>query len=162
MTSTPADLLRLLGAQAIPGVAPVPGASQKPAPGIDFARLLDKARSGQLASGRDVTIARGSGIELSEDQMKRLAAAADMAESQGATRAVVVMDGMTFKLDVAMREITAQTDLAGGQVLTGIDAVIHVPPEAGKQPASPARLTAAPDNASILGILSRRDKPRAA
>lgn len=153
------ELLRLLGAQASPGVAPAVGTSTR-AGGIDFASLLKQAQSGQLASGREVTIAKGAGVNLSDDQIKRISAAADLAEAQGATRALVMIDGMTLKLDVSMREVTGTADLKKSTVLTGIDAVIDVPSKPGEKPAE--ALAASIENSKLLDMLAGRRGPNAA
>jgi hypothetical protein len=160
MTSTGTDLLRLLGAQAVPGLAPVSQANASAPGSLDFAKILSQAKAGQLSSGREVTIARSAGVNLSDDQMKRLSAAADLAESQGATRALVMIDGMTLKLDVAMREVTGSVNLKASGVLTGIDAVIDVPGEAG-QKAQPTTLPASFNNSSLLSILAKHVNPAA-
>jgi hypothetical protein len=159
MTSTNTDLLRLLGGQAVPGLASAP-AQAHPSGSLDFARLLEQAKAGALASGREVTMARNAGVTLSDEQMKRLSAAADLAESQGATRALVMMDGLALKLDIGMREITGVVDLKRSACLTGIDAVIQVP---GGQPdkAQPPRLSAALNNSSLLSVLAQRSNPAA-
>jgi len=160
VTSTGPDLLRMLSAQAVPGLAPVAPSHTPAAGSLDFASLLSQAKAGQLASGREVSIARNAGVNLSDDQIKRLSVAADMAESQGATRALVHIDGMTLKLDVGMREVTGSVDLKSSNVLTGIDAVIDVPGET-KDKSQPANLPASLDNASLLGILAKRIIPAA-
>ena len=165
MISNALDLLRLLGSQATPGVAPNTGAAPNAASGkLDFAKLLSGAKAGRLSSGREVTIAKGAGVSLSDDQLKRLAAAADIAESQGATRALVMIDGMAIRLDVSMREVTGAVDLNSQGVMTGIDSVIHVPAEGGTQGAAPmpAPLARALDNPSLLNLLARRAGSQAA
>jgi hypothetical protein len=129
MTSSSADLLKVLSSQATPGVAAAPERAAVVG-ALDFSKMLHMARTGQLASGREVKVARGAGVNFSEDQIKRLSAAADLAESQGATRALVKMDGMAIRLDVAMREVTGVVDLSKVGVITGIDAVVEVPPVA--------------------------------
>jgi hypothetical protein len=124
------DLLRLLGSGVTPG-AERPAAQTGAAGGADFASLLTKARSGEVSSGRPVTIGRGAGIKLSEEQLAKIASVADRAEAQGATRALVLIDGMALKLDITLREITGRADLGSGGVLTGVDAVVSVPGAAG-------------------------------
>lgn len=158
MTSTSPDLLGLLASRAMPGLAPGTASAPPAAAGLDFGKMLLDAESGKLHSGREVTIAKGAGLKLSDDQVKRISAAADIAESQGATRALVMIDGMAVKLDVGMREVTGAIDLKQAGVLTGIDAVVDVPPTGGataaQDPASEAAL--------LLKKLSGRGTPRAA
>lgn len=134
MTTTGADLLKLLGGLAAPGAVPSASGSPASTGGIDFASLLQRAASGEAASGRPVSIAKGAGVELTEDQLTRLAAAADKAEAQGATRALVMIDGRALTMDIAVRQVTGAADLGAG-VLTGIDAVLSVP---GHDPAAAA------------------------
>lgn len=98
----------------------------------DFQALLAEARNGAVETGLPVTLARGVDIELSDEQLQRLARAADRAESAGATRALVAIDGRLLELDVATRQITAEhapadTDAqspADNAVIVGIDAVV--------------------------------------
>jgi hypothetical protein len=164
MSNPITQLLNLLGPGA-PAAAPALRPDQ--IAGADFGALLQKAREGGLASGREVTLARGCGVSLSDEQLKSLSIAADRAEAQGATRALVMMDGKALTLDVAMREVTGTADLSGG-VLTGIDSVIAMPPTAGtarpgqRPPATlplPGRTQA--QNPSLLNLLSRGAAPPA-
>ncbi|MEZ6232836.1 MAG: hypothetical protein R3B68_01485 [Phycisphaerales bacterium] len=98
----------------------------------DFQALLAEARNGAVETGLPVTLARGVDIKLSDEQLERLARAADRAESAGATRALVAIDGRLLELDVATRQITAEhapadTDAqapADTAVIVGIDAVV--------------------------------------
>lgn len=92
-----------------------------------FAELLAKARSGEIQSNVPITIARNSGVELSPDQLQRLSVAADMAQSAGATRCLVHIDGQSLMLDVGARQITGKASASPGEVITGIDAVLEVP-----------------------------------
>lgn len=122
------ELLRLLAgagsALLRPGSAAAPAGA---ADGLDFSSLLQKAKAGEIASGREVTIASKAGLSLTPDQLQRLSVAADRAEAQGATRALVLLDGMALKLDVTTRQITGAADLSAGGVLTDIDAVVGLP-----------------------------------
>ncbi len=147
------DLLRLLSTQATPGIAP--GSPSAPTGSLDFAKMLEQARAGHLASGRAVTIAQGANLQLSDDQIKRISAAADIAEAQGATRALVMIDGMAIKLDVSMRQITGAVDMKSQGVLTGIDAVVQVPDVTGAAGA-PGPAPKSIDNSTLLNILSKQ------
>lgn len=121
-------LLRLVG-----GGASADTSSLAPAPtgDVDFASLLEKARTGEIHSGRQVTIGSRANVELTQDQLLRLSAAADLAEAQGATRALVLLDGQALRIDVSMREVTEAVNLAKPGVLTNIDAVVTVPGQEG-------------------------------
>lgn len=138
MTANASDLLRALGAgirPAAPDRAAAPGGVR--AGGTSalehaaFADLLAEARAGDVSSSLPVSIAPGAGIELTPEQLDRVAAAADRAEASGATRALVLIDGMSLRLDVGVRTITGAADLTTSGVLTGIDAVLHAPPAPG-------------------------------
>jgi hypothetical protein len=94
-----------------------------------FAALLEQARAGEIASRREVVDT--ANLKLLPDQLQRLAIAADRAEAQGATRALILMDGRAFHVDITMREITAEVDLNNPSILTGIDALVNVPPVGG-------------------------------
>jgi len=160
MTGPGSDLLRMLGSGVTPGVersgAGAPAARATGAPGADFSALLEQAKAGTLSSGRTVKIARGAGVSLSEDQIARVSAAADRAESQGATNALIMIDGLALKVDLTMREITGQADLTGGGVLTGFDAVVSAP-KAGRNPAAAPLPSAGAGwgNASLLESMSK-------
>src|SRR4051812_18153381 len=108
MSMPSTQLLGLLGAG---GPAPAQPLRGDQIAGADFGTLLQKAREGGLASGREVTIARGAGVSLTPEQLSQLSVAADRAEAQGATRALVMIDGKAIRLDVAMREVTGAADL---------------------------------------------------
>lgn len=159
MNATGTDLLRLLSSQATPGVAPGATGPSAPTGALDFAKLLNQAKTGQLASGREVSIAKGANVQLSEDQIKRISAAADLAESQGATRALVMMDGMAIKLDVSMRQVTGTVDMKAQGVQTGIDAVVQVPDAAGSA-AIPMPGSKGFDNTALLNLLSKQSTVR--
>lgn len=123
-------LLRPSDGQAALG----PGVAGPRAPGTsssDFASLLKNAQAGQVSSGIPVTVSPRLGdVGLSESQLSRLSAAADKAEASGMTRAVALVDGQAFVLEVQTRTISARIDPTK-DALTGIDGVIGVPPAAG-------------------------------
>ncbi len=130
MSIPPSILLNLLssGVRAVSGVAP----SRAPSPGAsDFSSMLGKARAGELSTGLPVTIARNAAIELSDDQLSRLAQAADRAESAGARRALVLMDGRAIEIDIATRQVSREHPLGDSPVITGIDAMIDLGGHAG-------------------------------
>jgi hypothetical protein len=155
-----AGLLSLLSAAVRPK-ASERGLSPEAMQGSDFASLLQKARSGEISSSRPVALAHGVDLKLSEDQLARLAVAADRAEAQGASRALVFIDGLALKLDVSMREITGLADMKAGGILTGIDAVIGMPPAGPKGPEvlPVPKAGAGLGNASLLNLLSDSRQP---
>lgn len=123
-------LLRPSDGQAALG----PGVAGPRAPGAsagDFASLLKHAQSGQVSSGIPVTVSpRLADVQLSESQLSRLSAAADKAEASGMTRAVALLDGQAYVLEVQTRTISSKID-PSKDALTGIDGVIGVPPASG-------------------------------
>lgn len=118
------SLIDLLGA----GLSPVRPDSGEPGQigpeSLRFDQLLDRARAGSLSSGQEVTMDRGVQVDLSDDQLSRLADAADRAQAAGATRALVRLDGRLIELDVDSRTIVGEVDTQRGDVLTGIDALV--------------------------------------
>ncbi|MEX2219888.1 MAG: hypothetical protein WD749_14140 [Phycisphaerales bacterium] len=163
-------LLKLLAGAGASLARPGRAGAADSAGGADFKALLEQARKGELASGREVTLASGCGVTLTDSQLQRLAAAADRAEAQGVGRAIVLIDGMAIRLDVSIREVTGAADLSAGGVLTDIDAVIGVPPDTGAGAATGAAgspsvlpLPAGPiGSASLLRALASRAPSRAA
>jgi hypothetical protein len=150
------DLLRLLGLGAArPASSAAPARADEP----DFASLLSLAEKGEVSSGLPVTEAPGTDLRLSDDQLRRLADAVDRAEAQGVSRALVLIDGMALKVDVAVRRVTGRVDLAQGGVLTGIDAVVTAQAAPGSSdaagvPLPPPRSDATGLNPSLLRALT--------
>jgi hypothetical protein len=152
-------LLGLLGA-ARAAIRPA-GLPPEQVQGADFASLLEKARTGEVSSGRGVEIARGAGVVLSPEQLAKIAVAADQAEANGATRALVMIDGLALRLDVTMREITGAVDMAAAGVLTDIDAVVNIPGDGRKPSVLPVpRSPAGVGNASLLKVLAEGEGKR--
>lgn len=143
MSAAPLALLKLL----LPGIGGAstgaPSSRATTASGPDFAALLSRAQQGEVSTGLPVRVGRGCGVTLTDDQLSRLAIAADKAEAQGATRAIVLIDGQALRMDVGVREVTGRADLFGGAVLTGIDAIVSVPPATPGEPATGAPATGA-------------------
>lgn len=158
MSSSSAGLLAGLAS----GVRPLGAGSEgsrrvgMDAPGApDFASLLRQARSGAISSGKPVTISESVGVRLSEQQLARLAQAADVAEASGATRALVLMDGMAIKLDVGVRTVLGAGAFDAESVMTGFDAIVRVPEEGAASMQKAPTLPAGLQNASLLNMLSR-------
>ncbi len=91
-----------------------------------FDELLASAKAGRLASGRVVT-ATHEGEPLSSEQLERLGVAADKAETSGARRALLMLDGRALVLDVPTRTISAE--LCATSPLEKLDAAMYVPTE---------------------------------
>jgi hypothetical protein len=151
MTGSPLDLVGLVSAAASAVGSASRSAHARPA-GTPFADLLDQARQGALSSGLPVTLAEGAGIELSRDQLDRLAAAADRAEGQGAQVAVVMIDGRAIELDVTLRTVLGEVNAQRG-IRGDIDTFLFAPPaHAGGVPV-PSR---APSNTDLLRLLAEQ------
>lgn len=151
-----ADPVGLIGRVA--GVRPG-GDSARSAAGASteagFAQLLERARRGELESGAGVTVGAGAGVELTGEQLSRLAVAADRAEAEGIHTALAYIDGMALVLDVHTREVRG---VAAGGVMSGIDGVVWAPDGAGGAPPAPG--PGGVSNASLLEALARRDGHR--
>lgn len=161
------DLLRAL--RPGPGAHAAAGPTGAGVESLDFEAMLRKVRSEGFQSGLGVSIAPGADLELTNDQMQRLAAA-DVAQAHGASRALVTIDGMNLLLDVGVRTITGKVDIRPGVPVTGVDAVLHVPGAPGQPAAAIASSTGAtsvgasgpalakslpPRNPSLLAALSK-------
>ena len=117
------DLLRALGTNASPGIAQPSTASGAAA--TSFADALSSARAGKLASGRTVEVDPASGVNLSKSEVEALSRAADRAEANGATSALVLLGERAFKVDVPTRRVTGEVSLSDGSAVTGIDTVLR-------------------------------------
>lgn len=126
MDIAPVDLLKRLAA----GIRPDGAAREARSASLeamDFAGLLNSVRAGELASGRPVHPAPDLNVELTDDQLERLAVAADAAEAAGSERPVALIDGMVVAIDVTDRRITTAAAPAEAGVLTGVDGFVVVP-----------------------------------
>ncbi|MCC6283951.1 MAG: hypothetical protein IT439_01425 [Phycisphaerales bacterium] len=137
----PFSALKLIGAGArlierVTGTPAAPAAGAAPS----FESLLRQAQEGELTTGDPVEIDPALPLALTAEQMSRLQDAADRAAGAGASQALVRLDGLLLRLDVAARRITGVVDSRLGDVTTGIDALV----DAGAQSA------AAPGDAEVL------------
>ena len=137
MTGTPLDLLSLVGAGA--RLLGLGRGSQPEQANEDFAQALDAAKGGSIDSGRVVVSAPDLGVDLTADQLQRLAHAADAAEAQGASTAAVLIDGMVIKLDVQSRTAIESTP-AKGAMMHDVDLVMAAEPTTQAAPSSDALL----------------------
>jgi hypothetical protein len=143
------SLLRRLGG----GIGPPAHAPSAGTPGdrdtLDFALMLDRARTGRLRSGIPVRVPGALATGLDDAARDRLSEAADAALSEGLSRALVLLGGRMFRLDVGARSVI---DAPGPHqaVVAGIDGVVRVsggaPPHGGPTPdrIGPARLVRNP------------------
>lgn len=154
MIQSSAELLRMLGSGVRPDGA-TPGAPSGGAP--DFEALLARARSGSLETGLPVSVASGAGVELDGAQLARLGRVVDRAHAEGASRVVVMMDGMALDVDVLSRRVLGRADLEGGKVLTGIDGLVNLGEGEGEAAPVLALPGARPVDASVLKLLAGGD-----
>lgn len=142
----------------------VGGAGEKSAGGLDFANLLAKARAGEIQSGIKVTTARDAGVQLSDEQLTRLSAAADLAEANGIGRGLFLIDGKQIVMDVGTRQVLGEVAASQAGVVEGVDGVVSVPATAqdgasGTASAatiSPGAGLAQMSNASLMNALAQR------
>lgn len=155
MTPGPLGILSLVGlagrALAGPGQAQ-PAISKSDLADLDFEKLLNKARSGNIASGKQVVLGSEVAAELSDEQVQRLTAAADRAAAHGATTAMVLMDGQGYVLNVESRQVEAIVDEQAATVMTDIDAVITAPRHG--QSVGTESLPMMPSNESLMRMLA--------
>ncbi|MEM1072323.1 MAG: hypothetical protein AAGH71_05835 [Planctomycetota bacterium] len=154
MTGTPIDIIGL--ASLATGAAKRLAGSGTAAPNA-FADVLGKAQSSMHSSGLPVGLAQGVDVELSSEQLHRLAQAADRAESRGAQTAVVMIDGRALELDVTLRQITGEVNPDQG-IRPEVDTFLFAPPADQPAASGPAGST---QNTDLLRILSeQRDDAR--
>ncbi|PHQ80162.1 MAG: hypothetical protein COB69_06510 [Phycisphaera sp.] len=148
MTLTPFDFL------ALPGIATaatrsigraldslIPGSS-------GFADKLSTAQSKQ--DQLPVEMSKGLDLDLTKEQLGRIADAVDRAEAEGADAAVVMIDGMALEVDVTMRTIRGQIDQDGG-INTQIDSIVYAKPaSSSSNVVGPDGLASNPDVRQII------------
>ncbi|UCD76371.1 MAG: hypothetical protein JSV91_05485 [Phycisphaerales bacterium] len=127
MPIDPAQLLKRLEPPVRPGAAG--GPRQVPRVPIEqqsFDQLLTLVTRGDVQSDRPVDLAFVPEEEITEEQMSRLAAAADLAQSRGARRAVMLIDGRGLLMNVQGRAV--ETELSAGEerVFQNVDAAVYV------------------------------------
>ncbi len=121
------QLLRQLEPAVRPGQARTP--TNRGSAAIEhqsFDQLMAQAARGEMESGRTTRLAFEPGEELDEQQIQRLSAAADRAEAAGARRALMMMDGRGFIMDVDQRTLTAELSFDSA-INVGVDAAVFVP-----------------------------------
>ena len=124
MTPAAGALLSLLGS-GVGLIQQITGTNKPPVEGASFQDLLGRLERGTLRAGEPIRLGSDTKLELSHDQLERLGEAAATLESSGATRAIIMLDGMAIEYDVPSRTVIGETDAAGGKAVTGIDALIH-------------------------------------
>lgn len=149
MTLSPLELL------ALPGLASAATRSVGKAldslipGGSPFAEKLADAQANDAQL--PVDMGKGLELDLSQEQMQRIADAVDRAEAEGASTAVIMIDDMALEVDVTMRTIRGEIDQDGG-ISTMIDAIVYADKPSESSPATgPDGLA---DNSDVLRILS--------
>lgn len=151
MSPSPTDMLRLLGS-GVQGSVDRP--ASRPVEESGFKELLNKARAGGVPSGIEARVADGVAMTFSPEQMKRLTIAGDKAEAAGASRAMILMDGLALTMDVGTRTIIQATNATSVGVVGDVDAVLS----ADSQADSPAH----DSGTRLLKALAPGDDQRAA
>lgn len=133
MSLQPADLLRRLASGVRPGgEAPSTSApAGAPIESSGFSELLRAARAGELRSERPLSLAKGAEGKLSENQLERLAVAADAAEASGSRRLLAVIDGNAVTIDIDSRTVHSVTADYASKVLSDVDSVVFLPADPG-------------------------------
>lgn len=113
-----------------------------------FDQLLARARRGEIHSGRQIELAFEPAEPLHASQLERLAEAADQAESAGMSRALMVIDGRAFVLDVKNRTLSAEVPIGSENLVQQIDGAVFVGNKVGDphQVKWPAGIDASPPN----------------
>jgi len=122
-----------------------------------FIDTLAKAKEGLISSGSTIKIAKGAEVSLTPDQLKRVSAAADLAEANGAGRALILIDGQALKLDVPTRTIIGAAEGSSTAVMPDIDSVISAASTGTVDKAAAAPLGPPAANYSGLHNLSLRN-----
>ncbi len=134
MTTDSLQLLKLLEPAVRPACAPSgPARGAVPIEHQRFDELLEAAQKGSLASGRAVTLGFRASRELTSEQMARFASAADLAEASGAQRALVLLEGRGYLLDVPRRVLSGELSTDAASRVIAVDAAVYA---AGDVPAA--------------------------
>lgn len=127
MSLQPADLLRRLASGVRPGADAPASSGAAPIESTGFSELLRAARAGELRSERPLSLAKGAEGKLSENQLERLAVAADAAEASGSRRLLAVIDGNAVTIDIDSRTVHSVTADYTSKVLSDVDSVVFLP-----------------------------------
>lgn len=114
-----------------PAVRPVapPSFGAKPQASLEtqgFNELLKLAAGGQIHSGRQIALSFEPAQPLESSQLERMADAADQAESAGMSRALMMIDGRAFVLDVKNRTLVAEVSTGAANLVPNIDGAVIV------------------------------------
>ena len=152
MTAPSLQLLKRLEPAVRPGISP-PSFGVKAHAALEtqsFDQLLAMARKGDIHSGRQIQLSFEPATPLQSSQLERLADAADQAESAGLARALMMIDGRAFVLDVKNRTLTTEIPIDSANLVQNLDGAVFVGGHVGEShqikrssgiPASPPSLT---------------------
>ena len=127
MMDKPSQLLRRLEPPVRPAYAGE-GLTRRrlPLEENSFDELLTLVSDGRVRSDREVTLEFESDHELTDEQMSRLAIAADVADESGAKRALMLIDGRGLVLEVSDRRLVSELTDDHASHLTQLDAAVYV------------------------------------
>ena len=91
-----------------------------------FDELLALVSDGRVRSDRVVTLEFEVDLEITDEQMSRLASAADVAEESGARRALMLIDGRGLVLEVSDRRLVSELTDDQDSQLAQLDAAVYV------------------------------------
>lgn len=130
MAINASQLLRQLEPAVRPNVAaPRQVSGARPLESSSFEQLLAAAAAGTVSSERAIEVGFDVSPPLDATQLERMAAAADQAQAAGAERAVMLIDGRAFVLDVESRTLVSEMTGGSAERLAVIDTAIIVPDE---------------------------------
>lgn len=123
MTSA-AELIGALGGVISPARVTGDGASLTPGSLASggFEALLELARGGEAATGRPVIDAAALGLD--PEDMRRIGDAIDRAQAAGMDRALVLLGGTAYEVDVENRTVLGERTLDELGLIDGIDGVV--------------------------------------
>jgi hypothetical protein len=127
MTVDPNILLKQL--EPAVGPAYARASSARPSTPLEqqpFEELLALAGQGRIESGRTVNTDFAAAEPFTGDELSRLAAAADVAEAAGATRALLLMNGRGLVLDVPTRSLSGELSADASSRVVGLDTAVYV------------------------------------
>lgn len=127
MIEKPSQLLRRLEPSVRPAYAGE-GLTRRrlPLEKFSFDELLTLVSDGRVRSDRGLTLTFETDEELTDEQMSRLAIAADVAEESGARRALMLIDGRGIVLDVKDRRLVSELTDDEASHLAQLDAAVYV------------------------------------
>lgn len=132
MMDKPTQLLRRLEPPVRPAYAGEGMTRRRlPLEANSFDELLALVSDGWVLSDRAVTLEFVADHELTDEQMTRLAIAADVAEESGAARALMLIDGRGLVLEVSDRSLVSELTDDQASQLAQLDAAVYVAERSG-------------------------------